>query len=189
MNIKDMSVNAITEYKSISISGQCRTHMERSNRKCQQQQVEICVAEYSFDFIRILFREAWDKTSSVYIAHACMYIFVLYICYIHVLCTTCLKTVVGASKGMVPVKYFCSNKASFCVSGMSWSSQDCHKVEVNLATLCFGDITRFKTVEPIHTYIHINIYLSMHIPNQKNNIMTHFMALQLKNENTTENCI
>ena len=26
---------------------------------------------------------------------------------------TCLKTVVGVSKGMLPVKYFCSNKASF----------------------------------------------------------------------------
>ena len=27
--------------------------------------------------------------------------------------TTCLKTVVGVSKGMLPVKYFRSNKASF----------------------------------------------------------------------------
>ena len=26
---------------------------------------------------------------------------------------TCLKTVVGAIKGMLPVKYFCSNKFSF----------------------------------------------------------------------------
>ena len=32
--------------------------------------------------------------------------------------TTCLKTVVGVSK----VKYFCSNKASFCVSQISWRS-------------------------------------------------------------------
>ena len=30
--------------------------------------------------------------------------------------TTCLKTVVGVSKGMLPAKYFCSSKASFCVS-------------------------------------------------------------------------
>ena len=27
--------------------------------------------------------------------------------------TTCLKTVVGVSKGMLPVEYFYSNKASF----------------------------------------------------------------------------
>ena len=27
--------------------------------------------------------------------------------------TTCPKTVVGVSKGMLPVKYFCSNKAFF----------------------------------------------------------------------------
>ena len=30
--------------------------------------------------------------------------------------TTCLKTVVGVSKVALPVKYLCSNKASFCVS-------------------------------------------------------------------------
>ena len=31
--------------------------------------------------------------------------------------TTCLKTAVeGVSKGMLPVEYFCSNKASFIVS-------------------------------------------------------------------------
>ena len=29
--------------------------------------------------------------------------------------TTCLKTVVGVIKGMLPAKYFYSNKASFCV--------------------------------------------------------------------------
>ena len=33
--------------------------------------------------------------------------------------TTCVKTVVGVSKGMLSVKYFCSNKAYFCVSGFS----------------------------------------------------------------------
>ena len=30
--------------------------------------------------------------------------------------TTCLQTVLGVNKGMLPVKYFQSNKASFCVS-------------------------------------------------------------------------
>ena len=33
--------------------------------------------------------------------------------------TTCIKTVVGVSKGVLPVKYFRSNKASFCVSRIS----------------------------------------------------------------------
>ena len=35
---------------------------------------------------------------------------------------TCLRTVVGVSKGMLPVKYFHSNKASFRVSRISWRS-------------------------------------------------------------------
>ena len=30
--------------------------------------------------------------------------------------TTCLNTMVGVDKGMLAVKYFFSNKASFCVS-------------------------------------------------------------------------
>ena len=30
--------------------------------------------------------------------------------------TTCLKTVVGVSMGMLPVEYFCSNKDSFFVN-------------------------------------------------------------------------
>ena len=30
--------------------------------------------------------------------------------------TTCLIAVAGVSKGMLPAKYICSNKASFCVS-------------------------------------------------------------------------
>ena len=49
--------------------------------------------------------------------------------------TTCRKTVVVGGK-----------QASFYVSLISWRSQDCHKVEVYLATLCFGDITGFTTV-------------------------------------------
>ena len=47
---------------------------------------------------------------------------------------------------MLPVKYLCSNKSSFCVSRISWSSQNCHKVVVSLIKLSFEDITRFKTV-------------------------------------------
>ena len=60
--------------------------------------------------------------------------------------TTCLKTVIMVSNGTLPVKYFSSNKASFCVSGMSWRSQSCQTVEVNMATLSFGVVTGFKTV-------------------------------------------
>ena len=33
-----------------------------------------------------------------------------------------LETVVGVSKGTLPVKYFYYNKASFCVNGTSWTS-------------------------------------------------------------------
>ena len=47
---------------------------------------------------------------------------------------------------LLPVKYFCSNKASFCVSQSSWGSLDC----LNLITLTLGDITRFKTVYLFH---------------------------------------
>ena len=36
--------------------------------------------------------------------------------------TTCLITVVGVIKGMLPVKYFCSNNASFCVNLISCRS-------------------------------------------------------------------
>ena len=45
----------------------------------------------------------------------------------------------GVGKGMLPVRCFCSNKSSF----RSWH---CHKVDVSLATLSFGDIAGFKTV-------------------------------------------
>ena len=47
---------------------------------------------------------------------------------------------------MLHVEYFCSIKASFCISKISWRSYDCHKAEVNLAAFSFVDITRFKIV-------------------------------------------
>ena len=59
--------------------------------------------------------------------------------------TTCLKTVVGVSKGMLPVKYLRSNKASF-VSVEFHGDHKTHIVVVNQATLSFWDITRCKTV-------------------------------------------
>ena len=55
--------------------------------------------------------------------------------------TTCLKTVVG---GRLPVKYGCSTKPLFCVSGISWRSYGWYKDEVNLAMPSFGDITWFE---------------------------------------------
>ena len=36
--------------------------------------------------------------------------------------TECLKTVVGVSKGMLSVGYFCCNKASFYVNLILWLS-------------------------------------------------------------------
>ena len=39
---------------------------------------------------------------------------------VYALGPACLETVVGVSKGMLPEKSFCSNKASFCVSQFSW---------------------------------------------------------------------
>ena len=58
--------------------------------------------------------------------------------------TACPKTVVGVSKGMIHVKYFRSNKSSFCVCRISLTLQGCHKDEVNLATLSFRDVTDVK---------------------------------------------
>ena len=53
--------------------------------------------------------------------------------------TTCLETVVGVSKGMFPVIYFCSNKASF-VSVKFCGDHKTYMVEVNVAILGFMDI-------------------------------------------------
>ena len=46
---------------------------------------------------------------------------------------------------MLPIKYFCSNKSSFVLVKFHGNHKT-HKVEVNLATLNFGDINGFKTV-------------------------------------------
>ena len=55
---------------------------------------------------------------------------------------TCLRTVVGVSKGMLPVRSFCSNNSSFCVSLIFWRSCGCHNIEVNLATLILRECHR-----------------------------------------------
>ena len=52
-----------------------------------------------------------------------------------------LKLWLGVSKGMLPVKYFCSNKPSFYVSVEFHGG---HKAEVNLATLSFWEYYQIK---------------------------------------------
>ena len=51
---------------------------------------------------------------------------------------------VWVKQGHVPCKILSLRQSPFCVGRISWRSYDCHKVQVNLATLSFGDITRFK---------------------------------------------
>ena len=59
--------------------------------------------------------------------------------------TMCLKTVVGLSKGMLSVKYFCPNKASFwCQSNLMLVIRLLTKIRSNLATLSFVDTAGFK---------------------------------------------
>ena len=54
---------------------------------------------------------------------------------------TYINTVVWVSKGMLPVKYFITNKSFFVVNQISLRSQDCHKDDVNPATRSLRDIT------------------------------------------------
>ena len=54
-----------------------------------------------------------------------------------------LKQWLGVSKIMLPVKFLCTNKASFFVSVESHGD---HKAKVNQDTLCFWDITGLKLV-------------------------------------------
>ena len=52
-----------------------------------------------------------------------------------------LRVWLVVNKVTLPVKYFRSDRASFCVSQISWRSLDGHEVEVTLATLSLGDFT------------------------------------------------
>ena len=58
--------------------------------------------------------------------------------------TTCLNTVVGVSKSMLPVKY--TPLKPLFVSVEFHRDHKTHKVKVNHATLSFMDTTRSKTV-------------------------------------------
>ena len=55
------------------------------------------------------------------------------------------------SKGMFPVRYVHSNKSSR-VSQIRWRLLCCHKDEINLATVSFGDTTGFKSVVYVLTF-------------------------------------
>ena len=59
---------------------------------------------------------------------------------------TCLENVVGGKQGHAPCKIFLLHQRFFYVRLISWRLLDCHKVDVRLATLSFGDVTKFKTV-------------------------------------------
>ena len=60
--------------------------------------------------------------------------------------TTCPKQWFGVSKGMLPVKYFCSTKHPFVSVKFNGDHKTDAKMRQNLATLSFGDITGFKIV-------------------------------------------
>ena len=57
-----------------------------------------------------------DKENSLFTIVLFMFVYLFYIIFYFVYLfyiATFLETVVGVSKGMLPVRYFCSNKASF----------------------------------------------------------------------------
>ena len=51
--------------------------------------------------------------------------------------TTCLTNEVEGKQGHAPCEILRLAKPHFCVSRISWRLYDCHRVEVNLATLIF----------------------------------------------------
>ena len=59
-------------------------------------------------------------------------------------CAPCKTQWLRVSKGVLPVKYFCSN--NFFVSVEFLENNKCHKIRINLATPSFWDMTEFKTV-------------------------------------------
>ena len=52
----------------------------------------------------------------------------------------------GCKQGHIPCRILLFQQRFSCVSRISCGSLDCHKVEVNLATLSFVGITVFKPV-------------------------------------------
>ena len=68
-----------------------------------------------------------------------------------------LKLFFGVGKDMIPVKYFCSNKASFFVSVLvsikfHVDHMTVTKIKQNLATLSFGHVTGFRTLVFLSLY-------------------------------------
>ena len=66
--------------------------------------------------------------------------------------TTCPKTVVWVSKGMLPVKYACSNKASFVTVKFYGYHMTATEMRYNQATLNIDDMTEFKMVVSIYIF-------------------------------------
>ena len=58
--------------------------------------------------------------------------------------TTCLKTVVGGKQGPVTCRILSLHQILFLMSVKLY--EDCHRVDVNLANFCFGDMNGFKIV-------------------------------------------
>ena len=57
---------------------------------------------------------------------------------------TCLRTVVEGRHEEVPCEILLLQQILFCASWISWRSEDCHKVQVNLVTLFFTYYLGFK---------------------------------------------
>ena len=63
---------------------------------------------------------------------------------------------------MIPVKYFHSHKTSFCVSEILWRSLDCHNIEVNQATVRYGDIAGLNIDASAFVTVFLQGLLSAH---------------------------
>ena len=65
-----------------------------------------------------------------------------------------IKLRLGLSKGMLPVRYFCSNNSSLCQFKLV-KVKSFHKIEVNLATIRFWSINGFKAMVSVYVYDHV----------------------------------
>ena len=92
---------------------------------------------------------------------------------------------VGVSKGMLPVKFFHSNKASFCVSLILWRSSESHKVEENLSILSFGDSTEFTIVVSV-CLCQLNIISEVFVLHVKD---TRYILMSVPGEPVTWCCV
>ena len=68
--------------------------------------------------------------------------------------TTCLKTVVGLSKGMLPVEFLHPNKFYFYVSLIFLTSHDCYNISVNLNLGILPDLKQWCLVVCLRSPMH-----------------------------------